>query len=50
MLDVFAKEIAERVAEVRAHAGKDGTPDLSDPESDEAPAIGPSAYSTSGRG
>ena len=50
MLDVFAKEIAERATEVRAHAGKDGTPDISDPAADDAPTIGPSTYSTDGRG
>lgn len=49
MLDVFAKEIAERATEVRAHAGKDGTPDLTDPGADDAPAVGPSAYATNAR-
>ena len=50
MLDLFAKGIAERATEVRAHAGKDGTPDPSGPGADDAPAIGPSAYSTDERG
>ena len=49
MLDLFANEIAERATEVRAHAGKDGTPDISDPAADDAPAVGPSAYSTNAR-
>lgn len=45
MLDVFAKEIAERAAQVRAHASQDGTHDVAGAEPDDGLAIGSSAYS-----
>jgi len=48
MLEVFAKEIEERAAEVRAHAEKEGLPDASEVPTDEVPTIGASAYSADG--
>lgn len=48
MLEVFAKEIEERAAEVRAHAEKEGLPDASEVPTDDVPTIGASAYSADG--
>ncbi len=45
MLEIFAKEIEERATEVRTHAGQEGVPEIASME-DEAPAVGPSAYSS----
>ena len=46
MLDIFAKEIAERATEVKAHAGQEGVPDSPDASADDTPATGATAYST----
>ena len=43
MLEVFAKEIAERATEVRVHAGQEGVPEVSGGV-DEAPSFEGSAY------
>lgn len=48
MLDIFAKEIAERATEVRAHAAQEGVPDAGEAQTDKSPAIGASAYSADG--
>lgn len=48
MLEVFAKEIEVRAAEVRAHAEKEGVPDAAEVPMDDVPTIGASAYSADG--
>ena len=48
MLEVFAKEIEVRAAEVRAHAEQEGLPDAAEVPADDVPTIGASAYSADG--